>query len=44
VVYGYVAREEAGHDDYTIEVYGEAVTAKRAAAPLYDPEGSRFRS
>ncbi|MFM9844574.1 MAG: FAD-dependent oxidoreductase [Dongiaceae bacterium] len=44
VVYGYVAREEAGHDDYIIEVYGEPVTAKRATAPLYDPEGMRFRS
>jgi sarcosine dehydrogenase len=44
VVYGYVAREDAGHGDYIIEVYGEAVAAKRAAAPLYDPEGTRFRS
>jgi 4-methylaminobutanoate oxidase (formaldehyde-forming) len=44
IVYGYVAAADAGFEDYEIEVYGEAVTARRADQPLYDPEGLRFRS
>ena len=43
IVYGYVPSEDAGHADYEVEVYGQRVAATRAAAPLYDPTGSRFR-
>lgn len=42
IVCGYVPAEEAHHERYEIEVYGEAVPATRAARPLYDPERLRI--
>ncbi len=44
IVYGYVPAEDAGHEDYEVEVYGQAVKAKRHDGPLYDPDGARFRA
>lgn len=44
IVYGYVAAEEAEHDTYEVEVYGEVYGAKRAAKPLYDPEGLKINA
>lgn len=44
IVMGYVPSEEAGFDDYTIEVFGQAVTARRHDEALYDPAGKRVRS
>ncbi len=34
--------EEAGHDDYEIEVMGETVPATRHARALYDPKRERI--
>ncbi len=42
IVFGYVAAGEAGHDDYEIEVMGEAVPATRHARALYDPGRERI--
>ncbi|MGH6949104.1 MAG: GcvT family protein [Kiloniellales bacterium] len=42
IVFGYLATEEAGHDDYEIEVDCEPVPAKRHARALYDPERKRL--
>lgn len=44
IVCGYVPADEAEHESYQIEVYGESVPAKRAARPLYDPEGLRIKA
>lgn len=44
IVYAYVPASEAGHDRYEVEVFGEAVPARRTFEPLYDPQGARFRS
>lgn len=44
IVCGYVPAEEATHDRYEIEVYGEAIPAKRQPLPLYDPQGLRPKS
>ena len=46
IVFGYVpiadAAAEAGHDDYEIEVFGEAIAATRQARALYDPKRDRI--
>ncbi len=42
IVYGYVASEDAGHDDYEIEVFGDAIPATRQARSLYDPKRKRI--
>ncbi|MCH7555635.1 MAG: FAD-dependent oxidoreductase, partial [Proteobacteria bacterium] len=36
IVYGYVDAGDAGHDDYQIEVFGEAIAATRHDKALYD--------
>ena len=33
---------DAGHDDYEIEVFGEAIPATRQARALYDPKRERI--
>ena len=42
IAYGYVPAEEAGHDDYEIEVHGEIYPAKRLTRAAYDPERKRI--
>lgn len=42
IVYGYVATEDAGHHDYEIEVFDEAIPATRQARSLYDPKRERI--
>jgi len=42
IALGYVPAEEAGHDDYEIEAFCEAVPARRHNRPLYDPERTRL--
>ena len=42
IVFGYLPSEEAGHDDYEIEAFCEAVPARRHARSLYDPERRRI--
>ena len=42
IVFGYVAADDAGHDDYEIEVFGEAIPATRQARALYDPKRERI--
>jgi 4-methylaminobutanoate oxidase (formaldehyde-forming) len=42
IVYGYVNAEDAGHDDYEIEVFGEAIAATRHAKALYDANRSKI--
>lgn len=44
IVMGYVSNAKAGYEDYTIEVLGEAVTARRHDRALYDPAEERLRS
>jgi 4-methylaminobutanoate oxidase (formaldehyde-forming) len=44
IAYGYVPAEEAGHDDYEIEVHGEVYPAKRLTRVAYDPERKRLLS
>ena len=44
IAYGYIPAEEAGHDDYEIEVHGEAFPAKRLARAAWDPERKRLLS
>ncbi len=44
IVFGYVAADEAAFENYEIEVYGESVPAVRHDAPLYDPQGVKFRA
>ena len=34
--------EDAGHDDYQIEVFGEAIAATRHDQALYDPKRERI--
>ncbi len=42
IAYGYVPAEEAGHDDYRIELHGEVYPAKRLTGAAYDPERKRI--
>ena len=42
IVYGYVDAEDANHDDYQIEVFGEAIAATRHGRALYDTERSKI--
>jgi 4-methylaminobutanoate oxidase (formaldehyde-forming) len=42
IAYGYVPADEAGHDDYEIEVHGETYPAKRLARAAYDPGRKRI--
>ena len=44
VAYGYLPVELTTRDDFVIEVYGEAVRARRHDRPLYDPDNRRLRS
>lgn len=38
IVYGYVDAENAGHDNYQIEVFGDSIDATRNDQTLYDPK------
>ncbi|MDH3230577.1 MAG: aminomethyltransferase family protein, partial [Alphaproteobacteria bacterium] len=42
IAYGYVPAEDAGHDDYEIEVHGEVYPAKRLAGAAWDPGRKRL--
>ena len=42
IAYGYVPADEAGHDDYQIEVHGESCPAKRLTGAAWDPERKRI--
>ena len=42
IVYGYVNIEDAGHDDYRIEVFGEAIATTRHDQALYDPKREKI--
>ncbi len=42
IVLGYVPAEDAGHDAYEIEVFGEAIPAARHDRALYDPGRGRI--
>jgi len=42
IAYGYVPAEDAGHDDYEIEVHGEVYPAKRLARAAWDPDRERL--
>ena len=42
IAYGYVPAEEAGHDEYDIEVHGEVYAAKRLTRAAYDPKRERL--
>jgi len=42
IVYGYLPVEEAAHELFEIEVFGEPVLARRHARALYDPERARI--
>ena len=44
VVYGYLPTELAQREDFTVEVYGEPIVAKRHTGALYDPTNARLRS
>ncbi len=44
IVCGFVPAADAVHEHYETEVYGEAIPAKRAPMPLYDPQGLRTRA
>ena len=43
IAYGYIPAELTERDDFVIEVYGEAVPARRHDRPLYDPDNVRLR-
>lgn len=42
IVFGYIPSEEAGHADYEIEAFSEAVPARRHAGTLYDPKREKI--
>lgn len=42
IVYGYVPIEEAGHDDYQVEAFGEVIAATRHDGAPYDPQRKRI--
>ena len=42
IVYGYVDAGDAGHEDYQIEVFGEAIAATRHDRALYDPKREKI--
>jgi 4-methylaminobutanoate oxidase (formaldehyde-forming) len=42
IAYGYVPTDQAGHDDYEIEVHCEVYPAKRLARAAYDPGRERL--
>jgi 4-methylaminobutanoate oxidase (formaldehyde-forming) len=44
IAYGYVPVEHLDRADWVIEVYGEAVPARRHDGALYDPKGARLRA
>ncbi|MCK4867254.1 MAG: hypothetical protein KAT39_04335, partial [Alphaproteobacteria bacterium] len=44
IAYGYVPADEAGHEDYEIEVHGEVYPAKRLTRAAWDPERKRLLS
>jgi len=43
IVMGYLPIEELQHDDFEIEVFGEAIPAKRHERPLYDSDMLRLK-
>ena len=43
IVIGYVPADDAGHEDYEIEVFGETFAARRAAGPLFDPKMEKMK-
>ncbi|MFQ5772968.1 MAG: FAD-dependent oxidoreductase [Kiloniellaceae bacterium] len=42
IVFGYIPAEEAGHENYEVEVFCEAVPARRHARALYDANRARI--
>jgi sarcosine dehydrogenase len=44
IAYGYLPIELTTREDFVIEVYGDAVPARRHDRPLYDPDNHRLRS
>jgi 4-methylaminobutanoate oxidase (formaldehyde-forming) len=44
VAYGYVPAELADREEFVIEVYGEAMPARRHDGALYDPRGAKLRA
>jgi len=42
IVFGYLPVEEAGHEAYEVEVFGETVAATRSARAPHDPERRRI--
>ncbi len=44
IAYGYLPIEHCERTDFTIEVYGEPISAIRHDRPLYDPDNTRLKA